>query len=467
MTCSPAAPTSTRRRACGRSRPRPSPTRPAPSSSRPTATSPTTRPPGFSGNAVFTYTLNDNDPDGNATDTGTITINVPATPRVWYVDNAAAAGGDGTSDGPFDALADVTGATGPDAAGDIIYLFTGSGAYTGGITLLNTQTLHGAGTALVVSGTTLAAGRHRPDHHQRGRQRRHPRQRQHAHRLHGRRHDRLRHRQHGHRDGRHADGLQRRAQRLGQPVPRRLGRRARGHLREREHHRRRGVRHRDRRRRDRQPSRSPARRPSTTPPPTASPSPNSAANATFTGLVTILNDAGGANGDGVDLPTNTGTYSFNGGVSITVNGTGAFGFRAQSSGTVNIPDPNGTNQITSNNGTALLINPTTLNATLATVTSTGGIEGISLSGMSGSLTIGSVDIDGQTGDGIDITNSPGTVTINGGTIGATNDPAGIGVDINGGAGERHHQRHRQQDHRRATSSRSPAAPAAPSTSTAT
>ena len=66
---------------------------------------------------------------------------------------------------------------------------------------------------------------------------------------------------------------------------------------------------------------------------------SSAANATFTGLVTILNDAGGANGDGVDLSTNTGTYSFNGGVNITVNGAGAFGFRAQSSGTVNIPDP--------------------------------------------------------------------------------------------------------------------------------
>ena len=62
--------------------------------------------------------------------------------------------------------------------------------------------------------------------------------------------------------------------------------------------------------------------------------------------------------------TNTGTYNFNGGVNITVNGTGAFGFRAQSSGTVNILNPDGDNQITSNNGTALLINPTTLNATL-------------------------------------------------------------------------------------------------------
>ena len=60
---------------------------------------------------------------------------------------------------------------------------------------------------------------------------------------------------------------------------------------------------------------------------------------------------------------NTGTYSFNGGVNITVNGTNAFGFRGQNSGTVNITDV-GTTQITSQNGTALLINPTTLNATL-------------------------------------------------------------------------------------------------------
>jgi hypothetical protein len=163
---------------------------------------------------------------------------------------------------------------------------------------------------------------------------------------------------------------------------------------------------------------------------------------TFTGLVTILND-GGANGDGVDLQNNNtadSTFNFNGGVDITVNGTNAYGFRAQSSGTVNILDPGGTTtQIISNNGTAIFINPTTFNATLDSVTSTGdsGTDGgISLNGMSGSLTIGSVDIDGQDGDGIDITNlgSGASVTINGGTIGNTNDPAGVGVDINGGLG---------------------------------
>jgi hypothetical protein len=168
---------------------------------------------------------------------------------------------------------------------------------------------------------------------------------------------------------------------------------------------------------------------------------NSSLNATFNSLVTIVNDVGAATiADGVDLGTgaggaNTGTYSFNGGVNVTVNGTNAFGFRAQSSGTVNIADPGGTTtQITSVNGTALLINPTTLNATLDSITSGGGTDGISLTGMSGALTIGSVSINGQTGDGVAITNSAGSLIINGGSIGNTNDPGSSAVDISGGAG---------------------------------
>ncbi|MCV3238434.1 hypothetical protein [Mesorhizobium sp. ZC-5] len=185
---------------------------------------------------------------------------------------------------------------------------------------------------------------------------------------------------------------------------------------------------------------------------------NSAANATFTGLVTILND-GGANGDGVDLGANTGTYAFNGGVDITVNGAGAFGFRATTSGTVNIVDV-GTTQITSNNGTALLINPTTVNMVLDSITSGGGTNGISLTQMSGSLTVGTVNIADSTGDGlfitglvgtinlssiaidgsgddgfqIDATTATGAVTISGGTIGNTTDPTGRGVFVNGGSG---------------------------------
>ena len=116
-------------------------------------------PVGFTGADGFTYKISDDGTDstaGNAddlSDTGTVTLNVAN--RVWYVNSAAAAGGDGRSGSPFDALADVTGATGADQTGDIIYLHPGN--YTGGITLLDNQTLWGANEALVVGGNTLKA----------------------------------------------------------------------------------------------------------------------------------------------------------------------------------------------------------------------------------------------------------------------------------------------------------------------
>jgi len=79
------------------------------------------------------------------------------TGTVWYVDNSAAAGGDGTAAHPFNSLAAVSGASGPDVAGDIIYVRTGNAPYTGGITLLDGQTLWGENQALVVNGVTLQA----------------------------------------------------------------------------------------------------------------------------------------------------------------------------------------------------------------------------------------------------------------------------------------------------------------------
>ena len=194
---------------------------------------------------------------------------------------------------------------------------------------------------------------------------------------------------------------------------------------------------------------------------------NSSVNATFSGLVTVNNGVG-ADGNGVSLLTNTGTYAFNGGVDITVNGAGAFGLRAQTSGTVNIVDPVGViSQITSNNGTALLVNPTTVNMVLDSITSTNAAgPGVSLTGMGGSLSVGTVTVSGSTGafgrgilidgtggpgtgtvsiDMVDINNvsdsgllingANGAITVSGGNIGGTNDPAGIGVDINSGSGD--------------------------------
>ena len=77
----------------------------------------------------------------------------------------------------------------------------------------------------------------------------------------------------------------------------------------------------------------------------------------------------------------------------------------------------------------------TLNVTLDSVTSTGASEeGIQLAGVAGSFTATTVSLNGMTGDGIDLDGNSATVAINGGSIGNTNDPGGIGVDINGGTG---------------------------------
>lgn len=115
---------------------------------------------GVTGADTFTYTIRDDGIDGiagNADDlvsVATVTINIGAQ-KVWYVDNTFVGVSDGTSTNPFASLAEVTGATGPDAAGDIIFLHSGSGSYTGGVTLLAEQTLWGANETLIVGGFTL------------------------------------------------------------------------------------------------------------------------------------------------------------------------------------------------------------------------------------------------------------------------------------------------------------------------
>lgn len=168
---------------------------------------------------------------------------------------------------------------------------------------------------------------------------------------------------------------------------------------------------------------------------------NSAGNVTFGGTTTISN-AVGFDGDGVDLGTsaggaNTGTYTFNG-VDITVNGVGAFGFRATDSGTVTVNDPGGTNQITSNNGTAVFINPTVTNITLQNVTSTNstdsGVE-IDLGSAGSTFTVtGTTTITNSTNAGIHVNASDGTISF-GNTVIDNTGTAGGGVQIDG-AGNR-------------------------------
>jgi uncharacterized repeat protein (TIGR01451 family) len=105
-------------------------------------------PPGFEGTDTFTYNIT----DGTTPDTATVTINVSG--MIWFVDNTAAAGGDGRLTSPYNCLvgAGCFDPSAPDDPGDNIFLYSGSGSYTGGLTLLANQKLIGQG-----AGNTLAA----------------------------------------------------------------------------------------------------------------------------------------------------------------------------------------------------------------------------------------------------------------------------------------------------------------------
>lgn len=91
---------------------------------------------------TFTYTVADNH---GLESTGQLTISIGSR-VIWYVDDGAAAGGDGRSSAPFQALTPLDGAVGADQAGDQIYVYQGS--YTSGIQLLADQRLTGAGVEL-------------------------------------------------------------------------------------------------------------------------------------------------------------------------------------------------------------------------------------------------------------------------------------------------------------------------------
>lgn len=102
-------------------------------------------PPGFTGADSFNYQVcDDGVPLPSACSTAvTVNLNVSGN-VVWFIDNSAAAGGDGTLMTPFDSLAGFNGSANP-GAGD--YIFLASGTYNeAGITLANNQVLFGQGT---------------------------------------------------------------------------------------------------------------------------------------------------------------------------------------------------------------------------------------------------------------------------------------------------------------------------------
>jgi hypothetical protein len=108
---------------------------------------------GFTGTDSFSYTAT----DGTLTATGTVTMNVPT--RVWYVNNASAAPGDGRDASPFAALASAEAAS---AAGETVFLLYGNGTsvgYDAGFAFKAGQSLTGQGVpanvTAVVNGQTV------------------------------------------------------------------------------------------------------------------------------------------------------------------------------------------------------------------------------------------------------------------------------------------------------------------------
>ena len=118
--------------------------------------------PGFTGSDTFTYTVRDKGPNGTAndaddkTDTAVVTITVGPT-LVWFINDQAAGGGDGRLTTPFNSIAAFN-AGAADDPGDIIFLFTGTGTYAGGFTLLNNQKLIGQGFLLATETGAPPAG---------------------------------------------------------------------------------------------------------------------------------------------------------------------------------------------------------------------------------------------------------------------------------------------------------------------
>jgi hypothetical protein len=104
----------------------------------------------------FQYTVSDQNPGTAGTSDGTVTLT--RSNCVWYVNNNDASGDGGTSDKPFDTLAQADTAT---PAGDAIFVFKGTGTTTGydaGVDLAQNQKLIGEAADLTIGSDTLKTG---------------------------------------------------------------------------------------------------------------------------------------------------------------------------------------------------------------------------------------------------------------------------------------------------------------------
>ncbi|MBV9928792.1 MAG: cadherin-like domain-containing protein [Acidobacteria bacterium] len=121
--------------------------------------------PGYTGSDSFTYTIRDKGPNGtpgdadDKTDVGTVNITVGPT-LVWFINNQAAGGGDGRISSPFNSISAYNSSPFSKDAGDIVFIYFGSGSnYTGaGLTLVNNMKVIGQGFSLATETGAPPAG---------------------------------------------------------------------------------------------------------------------------------------------------------------------------------------------------------------------------------------------------------------------------------------------------------------------
>jgi hypothetical protein len=113
---------------------------------------------GYLGAASFTYFITD---ESGLQSISSGTVNITIQGMIWYVDSAAAPGGDGSyghSFTDFSQLNAVNGIGDKDGANDTIFVKQNAGGYTANLNLESGQALMGDGQALSVNGNTISTG---------------------------------------------------------------------------------------------------------------------------------------------------------------------------------------------------------------------------------------------------------------------------------------------------------------------